>query len=315
MGKQAPLVIVGFGNQAKAWALNLRDSGWSIVIALRKESSSRTLASQMNFELIEIGKALSAFQQLILLIPDHCHLEFLQESQNILSQETRLVYAHGASYDEHNFKKNFPHFSHLLLAPKAIASEVRFQFQTNGKLGACSSLEASLNPQKDSLFLQELSQDLGITGGPYPTTFREEAFADLVSEQSLLCGLLPYAALHSYNILRAKGITPELAFMECWLEVKFIADAMIKMGPESFFQLISPNALIGAEYAQNLFFDKEYQKKLEHLCEQIENGEFFSLAAQTKLPKMRKKIADFWKNTELNKVHQKLAKDLIPESS
>ena len=309
-----PLALIGFGNQAKAWAFNLRDQGLSVVIALREGSPSFTTASQLNFETIPLGKGLSSFGALALLIPDDAHLAFLEEQGKFLREGARLIYAHAASLEEHALQKSFPQFSHLLLAPKAIAVELRSEFRARGKLGACFSLEASLDKEKDMALVKKLALALGITGGPYPVTFREEALADLLSEQGLLCGLLPYAALHVYNLLRRRGISSELAFMECWCEIKLIADTMVKKGPEAFFQSVSPNALMGADYAQKIFFDEEYQKKLEYLYHQIETGAFFSMARNSDAEEVRNKISSFWKKTELNTIHQQLAKEIIPET-
>lgn len=317
MSIEKSLIIIGFGNQAQAWALNLRDSGYEISIALRENSPSALKAKELGFNTLclDQGPQQELYQKvhdIALLIPDDRHLAFFQEFKGLFPKESRFIYAHGASLLQYKLNERFNQFEHLLLAPKAIASELRFQYQTNGKLGACFSVEHALkdkNKARELLF--RLAKDLGITGGPYETSFSHEAYADLFSEQSLLCGLLPYAAKHSFQQLRTKGISEEIAYMECWLEVKLIADAMVKMGPYEFFQLISPNALIGSEQAQNLIFDKEYQGKLERLCEDIWSGGFFQNIENSDIPKLRETISERWKSSELQAVHDKLKKDLI----
>jgi len=119
---------------------------------------------------------------------------------------------------------------------------VRFQYETNGKFGA-----AFFSPTKEhEQQLRKIASLVGFTA-LYASSFEEECMADLFSEQSLLCSLLPYGALKSYQILRQNGVSKEVAFMECFLELKSISQAFVTMGPVEFFKLISPNALIGSQ--------------------------------------------------------------------
>ena len=64
------LTIVGFGSQAKAWALNLLDSKQNVSIALKKSSKSKELAQKMGFNVIELEtSALSSSNIFVMLIP------------------------------------------------------------------------------------------------------------------------------------------------------------------------------------------------------------------------------------------------------
>ena len=188
-----------------------------------------------------------------------------------------------------------------LLAPKAIAGEVRRRYLQKEKLGACLSVEPG--PQEE--FLRSLASKLGLTS-LFPSTFKEEAHADLFSEQSLLCSALPYMALYSYNKLREKGHSKEVAYMECWMEVKLIADTMVDMGPEAFFNLISPMALTGGELARKQLFDQDYFDKLEQIYRNIDSGEFFVRTDRTDFEQTRKDVLAFWKKQELTQTFNEL---------
>ncbi|MFT6068234.1 MAG: ketol-acid reductoisomerase [Bacteriovoracaceae bacterium] len=308
----APLVIIGFGSQAKAWALNLRDSEIEVLIGLRAGSPSRETVSSLGFKSFQLGtSSFPTCSAILLLIPDHLHEEFLKLNSPFISEGTRIVYAHGYSVTKSSLQKVYSKLSHLLLAPKAIASEVRFQYETKGKLGALYSTEYSLDKKSDGEFLNALSKSIGITAGPYRASFEQEMRADLFSEQALLCGLIPYAALTSYNKLRAKGIPKEAAYMECWLETKLICDAMVKMGPVEFFKLISPNALIGGEKAQKQLLSPEYLKTLDGLIEDIWDKNFFKECDETDVSKLKNEVLEFWQNQELSQTHEELSKDLF----
>ena len=305
------IVIIGFGSQAKAWALNLLDSKKFVHIALRPESPSIKEARGLGISTFELGPKLKDFKIFILLTPDHTHKEILETYQDFIPSGSKIIYAHGYSYVKHDLKNRFPNWDHLLLAPKAIASEVRFQFETKGKLGAIMSLEGSSNQGEDRELLKEIATAIGITAGPYENSFRDETYADLFSEQSILCSLLPYGALHSFNKLREKGISKEMAYMECWYEIKLIADTMTKLGPLKFFELISPNALIGGEKAQKLIFNDEYNKMAQGLLDDIWENKFFQEVDNQDFDVLKKEVMDFWKNEELSQVHQELKESLF----
>lgn len=306
------IVIIGYGSQAKAWALNLRDSQKDVYIALRENSPNAKLALKNGFPTLIIGKdSLKSFNNFVMLTPDHIQTNLLENLKNEISDGAKIIYAHGFSFTKDHLKTRFPKWAHLLLAPKAIASEVRFQFETGGKLGAIYSLEGSFNPEEDETFLFELAKAIGITAGPYKSTFEEETYADLFSEQSILCSLLPYGALHSFNKLIEKGIPKELAYFECWYEVKLIADTMVKIGPEKFFDLISPNALIGGEKARKILFDDNYLKKLDKLADDIWEKKFFLEGDSTDIAEVKKNVLEFWNKETLTKVHEELGSHLF----
>lgn len=312
MQEKTPLVIIGYGSQAKAWALNLRDSKREVIIALRANSNSTLDVAKLGFKTIDLASSeLKKFSNYVMLTPDHTHIDILKENYEFMPDGATVTYAHGFSFLQGKLNESFPRLNHLMLAPKAIASEVRFQYETGGKLAAAYSTEASRDKNQHTNYIMELAKDLGITAGPYCSNFEEETYADLFSEQSILCSLLPYAAMHSFNKLREKGIQQEIAYLECWYEVKLIADAMVKMGPQKFFKLISPNALLGGEKAQQLFFDKGYQEKLNSLLDDIWNRKFFQECEETDMDKLREDILARWDKEEICKVHERLSAQLL----
>ena len=303
--------FIGLGSQTRAWIANLRDSGIDATIYLRPESYSHSKVSELGFSL---STELQNHKLIFLLIPDAQHLNFLQDHQDKIAPGTLIILAHGASVMEHNLPELFPQWNFSLLAIKAIASEIRFQYENKGKLGAVYSIESI--SEKERGFVEktilEIARLVGVTAGPYSATFEQEAKADLFSEQSLLCGLLPYAAEQAYNSLREHGIPQELAFMECWLEVKLIADAMVKMGPVEFFNLISPHALVGSELAREKIFDKGQQEVIEKLRQDIWNGQFFKHVNDLDVTTLRSKIIGHWEQGELQSTFETLREDLIP---
>ena len=300
------MAIIGFGSQAKAWAKNLKDSHQNIKIALSKTSSSRALAQDLGFEIIDLeNDALKQCSLLVMLIPDDQHLNFLLKNHSFLRENAHLVYAHGFSLSKEKLADKYPQFTHSLLAPKAIASEVRFQYETKGKIGA-----AFYAPnEKAKKELETLAGAVGFTA-LYPSHFDEETLADLFSEQSLLCSILPYVSLKSYNLLRKSGVSKEVAFMECFLELKSISTALVRLGPEAFFKLISPNALIGSQKGRHTLLGKNFDDALESLLNDIISKKFYK-EVEVDADELRREVLKEWEQEELTDVFKRLKEDLI----
>ena len=306
--KNKPLGIVGFGAQAKAWAMNYRDAGYHVAIILRSGSSNHETATQMGFETVAFDSpVLKTLEIICLLTPDDTHKDIINKLKSQIKEQATLIYAHGYSFERDQLAKSYPQYSHLLLAPKAIASEVRFRFETKKNIMAAFSLEAAQDWNEAQI--KEFAQNFGFNK-LISTSFAEEAKADLFSEQSLLCSLIPYGALHSYNKLREEGVNKQLAFIECWMEVLLIAKAMVEHGPEGLFNLISPNDLIGGEKAVSTLFDDAFLKKLDQMKEDIWSGRFYNHVDETDFTKLKEEVLDFWKNQEIQSVYNNLKDDL-----
>jgi len=298
------VTIIGYGSQAKAWAANLRDSGLNISVLLRSQSESIELVKNDGFQVLNFDQLDSAGDLFLFLTPDDSHHLIAEELKKKVSLTGKtFVFAHGYSYLRYDFETIYPETNHLLLAPKAIASELRERYLAKEILVGVLS-----DPKGEKTELLDfLASKLGLTK-KIQASFKDEAWADLFSEQSVLCSLLPYGARKSYDYLIDKGINPEVAFTECWMEVKLIADAMLKFGPKGFAELISPNALIGGEKAKNLIFDNEYQKKLDSLWSDISSGKFDREVDETNTSELRKNILDDWNKSTLPKVFDEFYK-------
>ncbi|MBC7540058.1 MAG: hypothetical protein H7281_14640 [Bacteriovorax sp.] len=306
MSKQSPIALIGFGSQAKAWALNLRDSKASFKIALKPNSASRAKAIEMGFECIELeNQNLENFSTFLMLIPDDKHLSFFDRNHKFLKKNSHFIYAHGFSLSKDRLHEKYSQFSHSLLAPKAIASDVRFQYETKGKIGAAFYAQTIEN----EIVLKNLAVEVGFTA-LYKSHFDEECIADLFSEQSLLCSVIPYVSLKSYNLLRKNGVSAEVAFMECYLELKSISHAFVTLGPQAFFNLISPNALIGSQKGRELLLSESFDKALEQIFLDIKNKQFFK-EVEIDADLLRQKVLKEWDQEELSQTFIKLKPELI----
>ncbi len=302
------LTIIGFGNQARAWCQNLKDSGFSFRVALRPESPSFQESLALGYATIDIeSPALFEDEIFVLLIPDLSHAEILEKYSNQFRPNTTIIYNHGFSLIQNEFQIKYPALNHVLYAVKSIGKEIRAQYVKGGRLGAVYSLEHYKNGSTEFLpWINSLSQALGVNLGPFKTTFLHETQADLFSEQGLLCSLIPYTASEMFNELIDNGIEPELAFLECWEELKLIVNAMVEMGPQKFYQMISPNALIGSEKGFEKLINPQFKNDLKNLFSDIKNKKFDQELSKTEPEIVRKKIESRWSSSPLVKTFNNL---------
>ncbi len=294
--------IIGFGNQASAWALNLRDSQFDFSLLLRSEKS-QLRATELGFKPKLIKDLITDDSDcFVLLIPDQAHLKVLESLHKKIKHDALIILAHGHSYAYQSIKQIYPNYNFALLAPKAIATELRHNYQSKQKLGAVFSLEGVCSDKKEQVELHiiKLAQAIGITEGPFETSMKLETDADLFSEQTLLCGLYPFIINSAFNYLVKKGVSAELAYYECFEESYLIMKSFHKMGPKAFFEMISPYALMGAYKAQALLIDDHMQHKMEQLWSEIQDGSFEKMAHDTnKQNFVRNELDMFWNKSLL----------------
>jgi ketol-acid reductoisomerase len=307
--KHMKTTIIGFGNQASAWALNLRDSGHDFNLLVRSESSM-IRAKELGFEARLIGQIdFDPSECFILLLPDQAHLAALKILEGKINPDALIVLAHGHSFAYQAINQIYPSFNFALLAPKAIATELRYNYQHKKNLGAVYSLDG-VSQEKKSLVrthLINLARCIGITDGPFESSMKQETDADLFSEQTLLCGLYPFMINAAFNFLVKKGVPAELAYYECFEESYLIMKSLHQLGPKAFFDMISPYALVGAHKAQSMLIDQHMLEKMEQLWSEIQDGSFEKMAHESASQLLiRQQLNNFWSESSLYKTFVKI---------
>src|SRR4028119_2523464 len=64
------VAIIGYGNQGRAQALNLRDSGVDVIVGLPKASASRNRAAEDRFDAMTSAEAAALADVVVMLAPD-----------------------------------------------------------------------------------------------------------------------------------------------------------------------------------------------------------------------------------------------------
>ena len=90
------VAIIGYGSQGHAHALNLKDSGVSVVAGLREDSKSVAEARAEGLEVMSVADAASKGDLVMVVLPDELHHEvYNAEIADGLAPGNMLLFGHG----------------------------------------------------------------------------------------------------------------------------------------------------------------------------------------------------------------------------
>ena len=180
--------MIGFGAQGRAHALNLRDSGISVIIGLYPGSKSRVRARRSGLEVLDTVGATRRGDVIFLALPDSEMPEIYAEqlAPNLRLGQT-LLFAHGFAIHYRTIISRRD-AEVITVAPKSFGPMVRRKFlRGRGAPGLIAVYQnASRHAKRTAL---AWAKGIGCTrAGVIETTFREETETDLFGEQAVLCG-------------------------------------------------------------------------------------------------------------------------------
>ena len=272
--KGKTLAVLGFGSQGHAHALNLKDSGFNVIIGLYEGSKSIPVAQQKGFEVFTTGEAVRRADVIFVALPDTKQAAaYAKDIAPNLTKGKTLLFSHGFSI---HFKTITPpkNVDVILVAPKGPGHIVRRQY-TEGK-GVPALIAVYQNPSKQAKKVA-LAWAKGIGGaraGVIETTFKEETETDLFGEQTVLCGGASALVQAGYEVLVEAGYQPEMAYFECLHELKLIVDLMNEAGISGMRFSISETAKWGDVTVGPKIIDASVKKRMKAALKEIQNGTF-----------------------------------------
>jgi ketol-acid reductoisomerase len=267
------VAIIGYGSQGHAHALNLRESGVSVVVGIR-EGASRERARRDGLPVMDVADAVKTADVIQILAPDHVQPDIYRESiAPHLRPGQALAFAHG--FAVHFGEISPPNFVDVfMVAPKAPGHLVRRLYR-EGQGTPC--LVAVYQDATGSTRELALSYAAGIGGtraGVIETTFREETETDLFGEQTVLCGGITSLIQAGFETLVNAGYQPEIAYFETLHEMKLIVDLMYEGGPGAMWYSVSDTAEYGGLTVGPEMVTQETRQKMQDVLERIQSGVF-----------------------------------------
>jgi ketol-acid reductoisomerase len=268
------VTILGYGSQGHAHALNLKDSGVDVTVALRKTSKSWAKAENAGLKVLEVADAVKQADLVMILAPDQDQRKIYEDSVvPNLKQGAALAFAHGFNI---HFKLIEPRtdLDVIMIAPKGPGHTVRSEFLKGGGVPSLIAIHQDASGNAKQIALSYASANGGGRAGIIETNFREETETDLFGEQAVLCGGATALVQAGFETLVEAGYAPEMAYFECLHELKLIVDLMYEGGISTMRYSISNTAEYGDYVTGPRIVTEETKKEMKRVLTDIQSGRF-----------------------------------------
>ena len=266
--------IIGFGSQGHAHAQNLRDSGCQVIVAEAKGSLAWRDAQGAGFRVLEAAEVGKEADIVVMLAPDNLQRDIYYGAvEKGLVPGNTLMFAHGFNIHYGQITP-LPEINVTMIAPKGPGHLLR-QLYTE-KIGVPALVavhqDASGNAQDIAL---AYAKGIGCArAGVLETTFAEETETDLFGEQAVLCGGVSALVKAGFETLVEAGYQPEIAYFECFHEMKLIVDLMYRGGLSYMRYSISDTAEYGDYTRGPRIISDVVREEMEEILAEIQDGSF-----------------------------------------
>jgi ketol-acid reductoisomerase len=268
------IAIVGYGSQGRAHAMNLKESGFDVVVGLYEGSPSVKRAEADGLKVVSVSEAARAADVVMILVPDERQKKVYDE--NIVQHMTAgksLVFAHGFNV---HFGQIVPpaDVDVYLIAPKGPGHLVRRVYEEGRGVPA---LVAVHQDASGKALQKALAYSAGIgaaRAGVLETTFKEETETDLFGEQAVLCGGTTELVKAGFDTLVEAGYQKEIAYFECLHELKLIVDLLYEGGFENMRFSVSDTAEYGDYMVGKRIINDNTRVEMKKVLTEIQNGQF-----------------------------------------
>ncbi len=266
--------VFGYGNQGEAQALNLRDSGVQVSVALRPESRSSGRARAAGFDVLSPGEAAARADVCSLLVSDEAMAGFIAEvvAPNV-REGAALVFAHGYAL---RFGGVTPPEGTdvVVVAPMGPGLRLRERYEEGGGLPASFAVEQDVTGEARAIAL-EYAKAIGCARvGLFETTATEETEIDLFAEQAVLCGGVTRLIEAGFDTLVEAGYSPELAYLECLYELDLTVNLIRRFGISGMRERISRIALYGDLTRGDRVIGADVRDGMRQVLNEVRDGTF-----------------------------------------
>ena len=287
--KGKKVTILGYGSQGHAHALNLKDSGVTVTVGVRKGGASWTKAKKAGCPVKEMGAAVKGADVVMLLLPDE-NIADVYENDVMpnIKKGAAVGFAHGFNvhYGQVNPDKNI---DVIMVAPKAPGHTVRSTYDQGGGVPCLIAIHQDASGKAKDISMSYAAAIGGGKAGIIETNFREETETDLFGEQVVLCGGTSALIQAGFEVLVEAGYAPEMAYFECLHELKLIVDLIYEGGIANMRYSISNNAEYGDITRGPRIINEDSKNEMRRILKEIQTGVYaqeFLLENQTRNTKL-----------------------------
>ncbi len=234
------VAIIGYGNQGRAQALNIRDSGVEVVVGGLPDATLEQ-AKEDGFRTMSVSEAAAEGDIVCLLIPDEVQQQvYKEEIRPQLRPGKALDFAHG--YTVHYGLIAPPEdVDVVMVAPRMIGVGVRDAYAEGKGVPAFVAVHQDGSGEAWPKVLA-LARAIGCTrAGAIESTFAEETELDHFSEHFVWPAMFR-VLVGSFEFLTEKGYQPEAVLMELWGS-KESAEVLEQMAEVGIFEQMAFHSL------------------------------------------------------------------------
>lgn len=277
--KGKTIAVIGFGSQGHAQAQNLHESGLNVVVGLRKPFDEATekewnLVVEAGITPMTVSEAAAKADIIQILVPDELQAKvYSEEIKPHLKEGDALGFSHG--FNIHFGQIVPPAFVDVfMVAPKSPGHLVRRMYIKGAGVPGLVAVQQNYTGQAKEIGLA-YACGIGCTrAGVIETTFKEETETDLFGEQCVLCGGVTQLVKTGFETLVEAGYQPEIAYFECFHELKLIVDLMYEGGMGYMRYSISDTAEWGDYTKGPDVIGDEVRWAMEDALKDIQDGVF-----------------------------------------
>jgi len=266
--------IVGYGSQGHAHAQNLRDSGCQVVVAEAEGTPGWKGAKDAGFKVLTAAEMAKEADIIVMLASDNLQREIYYSSiEKGLAPGNNLMFAHGFNIHYGQITPP-PDVDVTMIAPKCPGHMLRRLYTEGAGPPAVIAVHQDVSGKAVDMALA-YAKGIGCSrAGVIETTFAEETETDLFGEQTVLCGGVSALVKAGFETLVEAGYQPEIAYFECFHELKLIVDMMYQGGLNYMRYSVSDTAEYGDYTRGPRVIDDMVKEEMEHILAEIQDGSF-----------------------------------------
>ncbi len=270
------IAVIGYGNQGRAQAINLRRAGHRVIVGNQEDDSWRR-AREDGFEPLAMDAAAARADIVLLLLPDEIAPDVYRRMiEPHLGRGKTLDFASGYNI---TYKFIVPprEVDVILVAPRMIGQGV-LDLPASGK-GFPVLAGVKQDPSGHALATTlAIAHGIGAfmpQGAVVESSFEEETMVDLFSEHTW-AGAMLFLLERAYKMLIEAGVSPEVAMLELYAsgELGEIGRAMASMGMWNQLKLHSHTSQFGQLTHGAQFIGPDAEALMRKAIAEIRDGTF-----------------------------------------
>ena len=275
----AKVAIIGYGNQGRAQALNLKDSGIDVVVGLREGSSSFARCEADGVPAASIEQAADGASLVMMLLPDELMTAAYDAVEPHLAQGAALGFSHGLAIHS-QFIVPRTDLDVIMVAPKGPGTALRSLYLEDKGMPALWAVAQDATGRAAAI-AHAYGLAIGCArAGLIHSSFQEECEADLFNEQAVVWGGVPALLLAGYETLVEAGFSEEVAYYECVRELHLLAELIEARGIAGMREAISNTAELGAVLGGPKIVTDEVRTTMRTILKSVQDGEFANALKQ-----------------------------------